>query len=113
METQAQRKLLSVLCHGSIFFNYIFIIVPIIVPLGILCLTNDSVVKENAREAINYNINFYFFTIIFLFLSIFLIGVPLIVILFLVTWIMPIIAISEILRHPGITYRYPGIFRLV
>ncbi|HLO83646.1 MAG TPA: DUF4870 domain-containing protein [Nostocaceae cyanobacterium] len=49
------RKLLSALCYGSIFFSAGF--VPIVVPIVILVVSNDSVVKDNAKEAINFYIN--------------------------------------------------------
>ncbi len=46
------RKILSALCHGAIFFNTI--IVSIAIPITILFLTNDSVVKDNAKESLNF-----------------------------------------------------------
>ena len=49
MENIEQRKLLSALCHGSIFFSSM--IVSIAIPLVILFTTEDSIVKANARES--------------------------------------------------------------
>ncbi|NEQ11267.1 MAG: DUF4870 domain-containing protein, partial [Moorea sp. SIO4E2] len=40
-----QRKLLSLLCHGSIFFSSL--VVSIAIPIVIFLVTEDSVVKEN------------------------------------------------------------------
>ncbi len=115
MEAQEQRKLLSTLCHGSIFFSSTF--VSVIIPLVILSVTNDAVVKQNAKEAVNFHINLYIYgliglILIFSFIGI-LIGFPLLIILGLVSLIMPIIAIVQVIGEPEKPYRYPLIFRLV
>ncbi len=111
MEAQDQRKLLSTLCHGSIFFSSTF--VSVIIPLVILSITDDSVVKQNAKEAVNFYINLYIYALIFFFLIFILIGFPLLIILGFVSLIMPIIAILQVLSEPEKPYRYPLIFRLV
>ncbi|MFB2979452.1 DUF4870 domain-containing protein [Microseira sp. BLCC-F43] len=111
MEAQEQRKLLSTLCHGSIFFSSTF--VSVIIPLVILSVTNDSVVKQNAKEAVNFYINLYIYATIFFFLIFVLIGFPLLIMLGVVSLIMPIIAILQVLSEPDQPYRYPLIFRVV
>jgi uncharacterized Tic20 family protein len=111
MEAQEQRKLLSTLCHGSIFFSSTF--VSVIIPLVILSVTNDSVVKQNAKEAVNFYINLYIYATICFFLIFVLIGFPLLIMLGLVSLIMPIIAILQVLSEPDQPYRYPLIFRVV
>lgn len=111
MEAQEQRKLLATLCHGSIFFSSTF--VSVIIPLVILSVTKDSVVKQNAKEAVNFYINLYIYATIRFFLIFVLIGVPLLIMLGLVSLIMPIIAILQVLSEPEKPYRYPLIFRLV
>jgi len=115
MEAQEQRKLLSTLCHGAIFFSSTF--VSVIIPLVILSVTKDSVVKQNAKEAVNFHINLYIyaticFFLIFSFIGIF-IGFPLLIILGFVSLIMPIIAIVQVIGEPDEPYRYPLIFRVV
>jgi hypothetical protein len=111
MEDLAQRKLLSALSHGAIFFSSL--IVSIGVPIAILFISNDPVVKENAKESLNFHINLYIYAIIFGLLSIILIGVPFLIALWIVSLIMPIIAIVRVLSEPNKSYRYPFIFRLV
>ncbi|GET39244.1 DUF4870 domain-containing protein [Microseira wollei] len=111
MEAQEQRKLLSALCHGAIFFSSTF--VSVIIPIVILSVTSDSVVKQNAKEAINFHINLYIYAAICFFLIFVLIGFPLLIILGFVSLIMPIIAILQVLSEPDQPYRYPLIFRLV
>jgi uncharacterized protein len=46
------RKILSVLCHFSILFSSTIVAVGI--PVAILLLSTDSVVKNNAKEALNF-----------------------------------------------------------
>ncbi|PMB18872.1 DUF4870 domain-containing protein [Fischerella thermalis] len=111
MEDLAQRKLLSALSHGAIFFSSL--IVSIGIPIAILFISNDPIVKENAKESLNFHINLYIYGIIFGLLSIILIGVPFLIGLWIVSLIMPIIAIVRVLSGPNIPYRYPLIFRLV
>ncbi|MBD2429718.1 MULTISPECIES: DUF4870 domain-containing protein [Fischerella] len=111
MEDLAQRKLLSALSHGAIFFSSL--IVSIGIPIAILFISNDPIVKENAKESLNFHINLYIYGNIFGLLSIILIGVPFLIGLWIVSLIMPIIAIVRVLSEPNLSYRYPLIFRLV
>jgi uncharacterized protein len=110
-----KRKLLSALAHGSIFLSSLVISVG--VPIAIMLVSDDPVVKANAKEAINFHFNVWLFgaiaaalcwTVIF-----FLIGAPLGVLVFLLSWIMPILAILKCFASPNESYRYPFIFRLV
>ncbi|MGV0024357.1 DUF4870 domain-containing protein [Phormidesmis priestleyi] len=111
MEDFAQRKLLSALCHGSIFFSSLFVSIGI--PIAILFISEDSVVKENAKEAINFHINLYLYAIIFALLIFLVIGIPLLVLLGVASFVMPIIAIVHTLSEPNKPYRYPLIWRLL
>lgn len=54
-----KRKLLSALCHGAIFFSTAFISVG--VPIAMLLVSDDPVVKENAKEAINFHFNVWLY----------------------------------------------------
>ncbi|WP_315791375.1 DUF4870 domain-containing protein [Fischerella sp. JS2] len=111
MEDLAQRKLLSALSHGAIFFSSL--IVSIGIPIAILFISNDPTVKENAKESLNFHINLYIYALFFGLLSIILIGVPFLIALWIISLVMPIIAIVRVLSQPNIPYRYPLIFRLV
>lgn len=106
-----QRKLLSALCHGAIFFSST--IVSIGIPIAILLTTNDFVVKENAKESLNFHINLYVYALIFALLIFVIIGIPLLIVLGIVSFVMPIFAIIQVLNEPSQPYRYPFIFRLV
>ncbi|MEA5595213.1 DUF4870 domain-containing protein [Rivularia sp. UHCC 0363] len=111
MESVQQRKLLSGLCHGAIFFSST--IVTVAIPIVILYITEDSVVKANARESLNFHINLYIYGLIAGVLTIVLIGIPLLMILGVISIVMPIIALIQVLNSPDQPYRYPFIFRLV
>lgn len=106
-----KRKLLSGLCHGSVFISALIISVGI--PFAILVVSDDPVVKENAKEALNFHFNLWLYGIIFGALTIILIGWPLLGILAIVSWLMPILAILQILGNPNKAYRYPFIFRVL
>lgn len=112
MQTESnQRKLLSALCHGAIFFSST--IVTVAIPIIILLLNNDPVVKANAIESLNFHINLYLYGIIFVILVFVAIGVPLLVLLAIASFVLPIIAIVKVLDRPDVPYRYPFIFRVL
>ncbi|MDZ7958052.1 MAG: DUF4870 domain-containing protein [Aulosira sp. DedQUE10] len=111
MEDFSQRKLLSALSHGAIFFSST--IISIGIPIAILLISNDPIVKDNARESLNFHINLYIYGIIFGLLVLVGIGIVLLMGLGLISIVMPIIAIVNILGDRDVSYRYPFIFRLV
>lgn len=111
METINQGKLLSALCHGAIFFSSLLFSAGI--PLVVLFITDNSVVKANARESLNFHINLYIYALVFGLLSVILIGIPLLIGLAIASLILPIMAIVAVLSNPSQPYRYPFIFRLV
>ncbi len=111
MDNSDQRKLLSALSHGAIFFSST--ILSIAVPIAILFISDDPVVKDNARESLNFHINTYIYAVIFLLLAFLIIGIPLLILLGIATIVMPIIAIVKVLSNPERPYRYPFLFRLL
>jgi uncharacterized protein len=105
-----KRKLLSALCHGSIFLSSL--IVSIGVPIAILFVSEDPVVKENAKEAINFHLNVWVYGLILVPLSFITLGLAG-GIWWLVHWGLTIWAIAHCLRTPDQSFHYPFIFRLV
>jgi uncharacterized protein len=106
-----KRKILSALSHGAIFFSST--IVSIGIPIVILMVSNDSVTQANARESINFHINLFIYAIIFGLLTFVVIGIPLLIILAIISVIMPIVAIVHCLTNFDTPYRYPFILRLL
>ena len=102
------RKVLSVLSHASIFFSSTVISVG--VPIAILFVSKDTVVKSNAKEALNFFITACILGGIFFILSFLIIGFPLLILLLIATLVMPIFAIIKVLENPDRSYRYPLIW---
>ena len=105
------RKILSILSHGSILFGST--VISIGVPIAILLLSEDPIVKSNAKESLNFYISCYIWAIVFVILIFLVIGIPLLILLLIASWVMPIIAIVRILENPDRSYRYPLIFHLL
>jgi uncharacterized protein len=118
LDTANKRRLLSVLSHAAIFFSWTF--ASILVPLAILFVSDDAVVKNNAKESINFHF------------SAWLIGGLLFVVLFplhfitfgLTAWLfgglgalwvtaMTVLAVLHALSKPDEPYRYPFIFHIL
>jgi uncharacterized Tic20 family protein len=120
MYNSDNRKLLSALSHGSIFFSVTLLAIG--VPIAILFLSDDPVVKDNSKEAINFHLNVWFLGAIiggiigFLsFITFGLLGFilgPIIGIGFLLHWGLTIWAILQCLSNPDKSVRYPFIFRI-
>jgi uncharacterized Tic20 family protein len=116
-----KRKLLSCLCHGSIFFSTILFSVG--VPIAINIISNDPVVKGNAKESINFHFNVWFWaTVIGVPIGIiswitFGIGgilfFPVVALGFLIHWGLTIVALVHCLSNADEPFRYPFIFRLL
>lgn len=111
MDDLDKRKLLSAVVHGSLFLSST--ILSIGIPIVILLISEDYIVKENAKESINFHINLYIYFLICVVLTFFVIGIPLLIILGLASFIMPIIALVNVINNTETPYRYPFIFRLV
>lgn len=106
-----KRKLLSSIAHGSIFVSAVLLSAGI--PLAILIVSDDPIVKENAKEALNFHFNVWLYGIIFGLLCFVLIGYPLLGILFIVNMVMPVLAIAKCLKNPDEAFQYPFIFRIL
>ncbi|MGQ9871296.1 DUF4870 domain-containing protein [Leptodesmis sp.] len=104
----SKRKLLSSLAHGSIFFSGL--VVSIGVPIAILAISDDPVVKENAKEAINFHFNVWLYGLILVPLSFITFGLAG-GIWWLVHWGLTIWAIIHCLNVSEQPFRYPFIFR--
>ncbi|MBD2494869.1 DUF4870 domain-containing protein [Nostoc sp. FACHB-280] len=115
-----KRKLLSSLCHGAIFFSTALFSVG--VPIVINIISDDPVVKSNAKESINFHFNVWFWATV--------IGVPIAVLSwltfgiggilffpvvafgFLLHWGLTIVALLHCFSNPDEPFRYPFIFRV-
>ncbi|MEM9927375.1 MAG: DUF4870 domain-containing protein [Cyanobacteria bacterium P01_D01_bin.50] len=115
-----KRKLLSSLCHGSIFFSTTFLSIG--VPIIINIISDDPVVKSNSKESINFHFNVWFWATvigvpigILSFLTFGLGGIlffPVVALGFLLHWGLTIWALLHCLGNSDEPFRYPFIFRL-
>lgn len=105
-----KRKLLSSLCHGSIFLSAL--VISIGIPIAILFVSEDPVVKENAKEAINFHFNVWLYSILLIPISFLTFGLAN-GLWFLVHCSLSIWAIVQCLSTPEQSFRYPFIFRLL
>jgi hypothetical protein len=58
-----KRKLLSAVSHGSIFLSQLLLSAGI--PLALWVISDDPVVKDNAREVLNFHLNVWVYSINF------------------------------------------------
>lgn len=81
------------------------------VPIAVLFVSDDPLVKDSAREAINFAVSMYLWTALFGALMFTLIGIPAAVLGFVALWagsmIFPIVAIASVVGDPEKQYRYP------
>lgn len=108
-----RRKILSLFAHAACLMSWAW--VPLLVPLLILMASEDPVVKENAKESLNFQLNVIVYCILFAILSIIVIGYPGLIAMAIASFILPLVAIVNVARDPDRPYRYPLhlIFRFV
>lgn len=117
MQTESnldKRKLLSALAHGSVFISALFLSIGI--PIAILAVSEDSIIKENAKEAINFHLNVWLVGGIIAIMSFFSFGLAGFVlgpIWLAVHWGLSIWAVVKCLQTPDLSFRYPFIFRVI
>ena len=112
--TLDKRKLLSALAHGSIFISAL--VISIAIPIAIYFISDDSVVQENAKEAINFHLNVWGIGIaigVLSFLTLGLLGFILTPLWFVYHWGLSVWAIAHCFRQPDLEFRYPYIFRVM
>lgn len=109
-----KQKLLSALAHGSVFISAL--VLSIGIPIAIMTVSEDSVIKDNAKEAINFHLNIWLIGAIIGVMSFFSFGLAGFVfgpIWLVAHWGLSIWAVVQCLQTPDQAFRYPFIFRLV
>ena len=99
------RKILSAVCHGSIYFSSVLLGVGI--PLIIMLVSDDPIVQDNAKESINTHINLIVAYIVFGLLSMIVIGLPFLALAGIYNIVMPLVAICAVASNPDRAYSYP------
>ncbi|MBW8782698.1 MAG: DUF4870 domain-containing protein [Verrucomicrobia bacterium] len=95
-------KLWAVLCHLSGFLG-----VALLLPLIVYLVMKDesAYVRANAREALNFHLSLLIYALVCLPLIVVIIGIPLLIVLGIASFIFAIIA--AIKASDGECYRYP------
>jgi uncharacterized protein len=117
--SSGKRKLFSLLCHGSIFLGSLLF--TSLIPLAILLIFDDPIIKATAKETLNYHFNIWLYGAIsaglIAFFTVLIITIPLTWliggVLALFTLVPPIFGILATLNNPNEPYRYPFIWRLL
>jgi uncharacterized protein len=111
MYDKDKRKLLSALCHGSIFLSTL--VVSVGIPIFIFFASDDPVVRANAQESINFHLNVWVYGVILGVLVAISFGllVPVAGLGFLLHWALTIWALFHVLSDTDKPFRYPFIFR--
>lgn len=105
---KTEEKLLIVLCHLSVLLG-----VGLVLPLVVYLVKKDdsSAIAFHAKEALNFHISLYLYSLICVLLVLVLIGFPLLIILGISALVLSILA--AIRGAEGREYRYPLTIRLV
>jgi uncharacterized Tic20 family protein len=115
MQEITKTKLLRAACHASALASWSVITVG--VPIAALLMSNDPLVRDSAKESINFQISMILITIIGVALLFTVIGIPLGILVLayvgLASLVLPIIAIVSVCADPEKSYRYPLTIRLL
>ena len=105
------RRILSALCHGSVFLSSIAV-VPIVIPIVLFFASNDSIVRANAWQSIKFQLYSWAVAILLILAAMFapfliLLILAIALALILVCIILPILGIIHSLTNEDTPYIYP------
>ena len=106
-----KRKDLSALSPGSIFLSQLLFSAGI--PAALWIISDDPVVKQNSKEALNFHLNIWIYSIVIGILCWLLIGWLFVIPLFIFQWVMPILAIVASFGNPDSAFKYPLIIHFL
>lgn len=115
MNENSKRKILRVSCHAAALCNWTLVILG--VPLAAVLLSDDPLVRDSAKEALNFTLTMFLATAISVALICTIIGIPagLIGLAFfgIVNTIFPLVAMVSVCVAPESPYRYPCTIRFI
>lgn len=115
MKERTKRKLLRAACHAAALTSWTLVVLG--VPIAVLIISDDTLVCDSAKEAINFAVSLVILPMIATALCWTIIGAPLGFLMFgliaLCAAIMPIIAIVSVCADPDKPFRYPFTIRLL
>ena len=107
------HKWIAASAHASIFISTL--IVSIGIPIFIYLDSEDLIVQENTKEAINFHLNLWLYGAAIAcisFLTFGVVGLILFPIWFVYHWSLSVWAVIYCLKNPDRAFRYPLIFRV-
>lgn len=106
-----ESSLMSILAHLCALFTSLC--VSILGPIVILAIADNDVVKQNARESLNFQISMIIYALISF--ALMLVGIGFVTIFIVALWslIAPIIAMIKVANHPQTPHRYAMIFHFL
>ena len=107
------ERLWGMLCHISAFAFFVFPFGNILGPLIIWLIKKDesAFIDEQGKESLNFQISITIYGFAALLLSIILIGIPVLIALFFIDFILVVVAAVK--ANDGIHYKYPLSIQLV
>jgi len=108
--TTGEERTLAVVCH-LVSLLATSILCNIFVPLVIMLISDSAFVKDQAKEVLNFQINIVCWAIVSALLCFIIIGIPMLIAVGVLGFILPIIA--AITAGGGTAYRYPLTIRII
>jgi uncharacterized protein len=115
-QAQGNVLALSLLSHGSVFLTPI-VAFPIIIPLVLWLGCKDSTIQAHGKEAFNFQVYVFVSGLLLIIAGIFAgyflfpLLIPIAILWFLLSLVLPIIAIVQVLQNPTEVPKYPFIER--
>ncbi|RKD34627.1 DUF4870 domain-containing protein [Thermohalobacter berrensis] len=100
-----EQKLLSAIAHLGTFVG-----IPILAPIIILIVSKDLFVKQQAKEALCFQITLFLGSAIGALLTFILIGIPILLVVVIAGLILPIVAVVKIVEGECYSYPFTGRF---
>lgn len=114
MNDSTKQKILRSICHAAALASPTIVVLG--APIGILLISDDPLVRDSAKEALNFTISIYLWGVAFGALMFTLIGIPAAILGFFGLWVVssifPLIAIVSVCADPEKRYRYPLTLRI-
>lgn len=105
-----EERALSAICH-LVSLVATSILCNIFVPIVIMCISDSPFVKQQAKEALNFQISVVFWALISFAACLIVVGFFMLIVLAVAAIVLPIIATVKVSN--GEAYRYPLTFRLI
>jgi hypothetical protein len=101
----SEQKILGLISHLGIFLGF-----PVLAPLLIFLLSNDNIIKNQAKEALVFQIGLIIAGAVGSLLVLVLIGIPILIIIGIIGILFPIVAAVKFYQDGYYSYPITGNF---